>query len=265
MTSFVHKKRLGQNFLVNTDIVDQIIAHAKIQVTDNILEIGPGQGVLTQQLALKAHKVIAVEIDDRLISGLKERFSKNEQVEIIHDDILATNLVDLLSIRDIHEYKVIANIPYYITAPIIRLFLEAQKKPQEIILMVQKEVGERLSATAGSMSILAFMAQYYADVEYLFTVSREEFDPKPAVDSAVVRLSVKKDPDDLDKNAIFRTVKIGFSSRRKKLVNNLVSGYHIDKSHCEDILHKCDISVAARAQELSIDQWKKLAHRLGDQ
>lgn len=188
---FKHKKSLGQNFLTNDAVIDKIIDSANI-ADSTVIEIGPGQGILTEALACSAKGVIAIELDERLISDLENRFSEYDNVEIIHGDILHMNVEELVLqyVAD-GNYKVVANIPYYITAPIIRLFLELSQQPQEIVLMVQKEVAERLTACPGAMSVLAVSAQYYADVTYLFTVPKEDFDPVPKVDSAIISLKVK--------------------------------------------------------------------------
>ncbi len=194
MKKFKHKKSLGQNFLKNDSVISDIVNSSDITNEDIILEIGPGQGILTRALSKKAGKVIAIELDDRLIPVLESEFESVDNIKIIHDDILKLNIEEFSKTQELKHktYKVIANIPYYITAPIIRLFLESKNQPSEIILMVQKEVAERLSANPGGMSLLAVSAQYYANVEYLFTVSREDFDPVPKVDSAIIKLTIKK-------------------------------------------------------------------------
>lgn len=261
--NFKHKKSLGQNFLTNSSVIDHIVDASNISEDDVVIEIGPGQGILTEALAQKAQRVIAIELDDRLIPLLKKRFLHNDYVTIIHGDVLHMNIAQLIDEQKIGDcgYKVVANIPYYITAPIIRLFLELSVSPKEIVLMVQKEVGKRLTATPGAMSVLAVSAQYYAYVKYLFTVPRTDFDPVPAVDSAVIQLTMKNEKlkTSHDTKSFFRTVKIGFSAKRKTLVNNFANGYHKDKKDIEEILRVCNIDVRARAQELSLEQWHKLS------
>ncbi|MEN8252541.1 MAG: 16S rRNA (adenine(1518)-N(6)/adenine(1519)-N(6))-dimethyltransferase RsmA [Patescibacteria group bacterium] len=260
MKKFKHKKSLGQNFLKNESVISDIVESAELSSESVVLEIGPGQGVLTEKLAEVAGKVIAVELDDRLIPVLEEKFRETENIEIVHDDILKVNLFEFSKTYNLKSktYKVVANIPYYITAPIIRTFLESENQPSEIILMVQKEVAERLVAEPGEMSILAVSAQYYADVEYLFTVPREDFDPMPQVDSAIISLKVKNQKSKESKD-FFRTVKIGFSAKRKTLANNLANGFQIDKKEVEKTLVEMGFSKSVRAQELSVDDWKKLA------
>ena len=268
MGNFKHKKSLGQNFLKNQNVIDKIVSHASVK-DRCVVEIGPGEGVLTEALAQKAQRVVAIELDDRLIDALKSRFKKYENVIIVHDDVLHMNIEEIVKKYSTDfEYDVVANIPYYITAPIIRLFLETKNKPREIILMVQKEVAERLSAQPGQMSVLAVSAQYYADVEYLFSVPREDFEPVPNVDSAVVKLKIKDKQQELLSNKnFFQIVKIGFSAKRKTLANNLANGLQIDKKEIERILEQQGLGSSARAQELSIQDWKNLqkAFKFSDQ
>ena len=259
MAQFIHKKSLGQNFLKNDTVIQQIVDFSRIMSDDVVVEIGPGQGVLTEALAQKAGNVIAIELDERLIPVLEQKFKDHKNVTIIHGDVLHMNINSLISGFD--EYKVVANIPYYITAPIIRLFLEQEYVPRSLTLMVQKEVAERLSAQPGAMSIIAVAAQYYADVEYGFTVSRNDFEPVPAVDSAVITLHVKKEKPQ-DSKTFFRVVKIGFSARRKTLCNNIANGFHRSKDEVVGILHNIGLGENVRAQELSIEQWQILTNRL---
>ena len=264
MKKFEHKKSLGQNFLKNDLVIDRIVADASVSKDDVVIEVGPGQGVLTERLAQNADKVIAIELDDRLIDGLREKFSAYDNVEIVHGNILHMNISELLAQYGVTKYKVVANIPYYITAPIIRLLLENEMQPEEIVFMVQKEVAERVTADPGSMSILAISAQYYADVTYLFTVSREDFDPVPEVDSAIIKLAVKDQRLEGNKE-FFRIVKVGFSAKRKTLVNNLANGFHREKTDIEKVLEKCGLSKNVRAQELSLEQWDCLEKCLRNQ
>jgi 16S rRNA (adenine1518-N6/adenine1519-N6)-dimethyltransferase len=263
MKKFKHKKSLGQNFLTNYDVIDHIVDVADIE-DRVVLEIGPGEGVLTESLANTAKKVVAIELDDRLIPVLEKKFGDFDNVDIIHGDILHMNVMELVKkyAKD-ESYKVVANIPYYITAPIIRLFLELPAQPQEIILMVQKEVAQRLVAKPGGMSLLAVSAQYYADVEYLFSVPKEDFDPVPKVDSAIIKLKIKNEELKTDdaKN-FFRIVKIGFSAKRKTLVNNLANGLHIDKKKIEEDLINLGFNTNVRAQELSLNDWLVISDNL---
>ena len=162
------------------------------------------------------------------------------------------------------NYKIVANIPYYITAPIIRLFLECDHRPQELVLMVQKEVAERLSAKKGHMSVLGICAQYYADVTYEFTVPREEFDPVPKVDSAIIKLKIRNEDlqSERERKQFFRTVKIGFSAKRKTLSNNISNGFHKTKDFVDSMLIKNGFTTNVRAQELDVNDWKNIVKEL---
>jgi 16S rRNA (adenine1518-N6/adenine1519-N6)-dimethyltransferase len=263
------KKSLGQNFLKDAEVLGRIIKAAKLSSDDVVVEIGPGEGALTELLAGVCKKVIAIELDDRLIEPLHTKFVGNKNVEIIHDDILKLNLPDLME-KELKEmgttnYKVVANIPYYITAPIVRLFLETKIPPIEMMFMVQKEVAERICAKAGEMSILAVSVQYYARPLFLFTVFKESFFPVPKVDSAIIHISrnVKdQEPSAEETKKFFRVVKSGFSAKRKTLINNLANSLQIDKKEIEDKLGQIGFSPSVRAQELGVDNWKKLVEKL---
>lgn len=259
MDNFKHKKSLGQNFLTDRGVIDRIVDLADIGHQDLVLEIGPGQGYLTDILAQKSKKVMAIEIDERLIPFLQDKFRMNERVDVVHGNILHMDIGKF--INEETPYKVVANIPYYITAPIIRLLLECAHQPSLITLMVQKEVAERLCAKEGEMSILSVSAQYYADVSYGFTVSRMLFDPVPKVDSAVVVLNTKRVASDHDL-AFFRTVKIGFSARRKTLCNNIANGFHMSKNDVLKIFTNIGFDENTRAQELSVAHWGILTKAL---
>ncbi|HOX10473.1 MAG TPA: 16S rRNA (adenine(1518)-N(6)/adenine(1519)-N(6))-dimethyltransferase RsmA [Candidatus Moranbacteria bacterium] len=257
------KKSLGQNFLKDDAVLQRIIESANLSKNDVVIEIGPGHGVLTELLARKCKKVIAIELDDRLIEMLRNKLRNKENVEIIHNDILKINLPELVSKYEIQDtrYKTVANIPYYITAPIIRLLLETKIPPSEMILMVQKEVAERICAKAGEMSILAVSVQYYAQPEYLFTVPKTAFDPMPKVDSAVIRIVTSNQQPVISKKNnrdFFRVVRAGFSAKRKTLVNNLANGLQLDKKTVEEKLIAFGFSKNTRAQELGVEDWQKL-------
>jgi 16S rRNA (adenine1518-N6/adenine1519-N6)-dimethyltransferase len=271
------KKSLGQNFLKDAAVLQRIVESANLSKEDRVIEIGPGQGALTELLAQKCKKVVAIELDDRLIEMLRSKLRNKENIEIIHGDILKINLPELVS--EYEEYKVVANIPYYITAPIIRLLLETEYPPKEMILMVQKEVAERICAQAGKMSILAVSVQYYAQPKYLFDVPREAFEPKPKVDSAVIKITAASNQQSViskntaeDTKKFFRIVKAGFSAKRKTLANNLSNGLLIDKKKVEEKLNTIMVSPPKadqpragkniRAQELGIEDWIKLGDLL---
>lgn len=287
------KKSLGQNFLTNHNVVEKIIESANLSSEDVVIEIGPGTGVLTEKLAKICKKVVAIELDDRLVELLLSKLHKKDNVEIIHEDILKINLPDIIkcNLSQGADYKVIANLPYYITSPIIRIFLETKIPPSEMILMVQKEVAERIIAIKGEMSILAVSVQYYAKPELLFTVPRTAFNPQPEVDSAVIKISsisssplqgeevplsgtdedipssvamrhplpVREEGCEKIKNKkFFQIVRAGFSAKRKTLVNNLSASLKLDKKEVEEKLESLGFSKNVRAQELGVEDWRKL-------
>lgn len=279
-------EKLGQNFLKDKKTAEKIAEAADLKPDDIVLEVGPGKGILTEELAKKAGKVAAVEIDKKLVALLKDKFKNQENMEIMEKDVLRMDISETLDchseqsgvrsrnlnnnkIRSLgrlgmtnYNYKVVANIPYYITAPIIKKFLESENPPSEMILMVQKEVAERICAGPKKMSILAVSVQYYADAEILFNVPRENFDPVPEVDSVVIKIEVRRKEQEVskeDENKFFRVVRAGFCAKRKTLVNNLSNSFHLDKKEVEGILKGTGIFSNTRAQELSVEDWKKLA------
>jgi 16S rRNA (adenine1518-N6/adenine1519-N6)-dimethyltransferase len=256
------KKSLGQNFLRDQEVLEKIISAADLEASENVMEIGPGEGVLTQELVKSAGKVIAIEKDDNLAEKLKAKYKNNPKLEIINGDILEVNLPEIFEKNNFQKYKVIANIPYYITSLILRLFLETTYPPKEMILMVQKEVAQRISAQPGQMSILAVGVQYYAQVEILFNVDRKSFYPIPEVDSAVIRIkNIKNDTASKEETKIFfRFVRAGFSAKRKTLLNNLSTSLHLERGEVEERLKKAEIDPVQRAQELSVEDWKKIVN-----
>ncbi len=255
------KKSLGQNFLKDEKVLDKIIKSAELKPDDFVLEIGPGTGVLTEKLAKKAGHVIAVEKDDILAEKLNKSFKESKKFEIIHGDIMGINLPEVLEKHKIGDkkYKLVANIPYYITSSIIQLFLETKYRPNEMILMVQKEVAERICGKPGDMSILAVSVQYYAKPEILFYVDKSSFWPVPEVDSAVIRITIENEfPRKDEIKRFFRVVRAGFSSKRKTLINNLSASFHLNKKYVEEKIKKHGFQLEIRAQELSVEDWKVL-------
>lgn len=239
-------KLLGQNFLKNKGIVERIIKEANLKKQDVVLEVGPGEGVLTTELAKRVKKVVAIEKDQRFVDLLRSFNIKN--LEVIKGDALKEKI-------NFKNYKLIANIPYYITSPLIRKFLEGRSIPNEMILMVQKEVAKRICAKPPKMSLLAVSVQYYAKPEILFIVSRENFDPVPKVDSAVIRITpLFKQRND----SFFKLVKAGFSNPRKQILNNLSKGLDKSKEETASLLLENDIKPEKRAESLSIEDWEKL-------
>lgn len=248
------KKSFGQNWLKDQHTLDVIVESANISKLDTILEVGPGLGYLTEKLISTGAQVIVVESDKDLIFPLKQKFLKAKNIRIISSDILKFNLSELTS-----NYKVVANIPYYLTSNLIRTLLESNNKPKSMVLLVQKEVAQRIVASPGQMSVLAFSVQYYSTPEIIADVSRELFEPVPNVDSSIVKFSIRDKPlFDASTNNLFRIVKGGFSNKRKMLKNSLSAALQIDQITVLDILTNCSISQNARAQELDFDKWHKL-------
>jgi 16S rRNA (adenine1518-N6/adenine1519-N6)-dimethyltransferase len=269
--------KLGQNFLKDPLILNKLIQATNLSSTDFVIEVGPGEGILTEQLIKHAKKVIAIEIDQELAVKLASRLRGNNKIEIITADILKINLPELISAETVetrhclvstdnkinHPYKVIANIPYYITSPIIRLFLETKYPPTEMFLMVQKEVAERICAKAGKLSILALSVQYYATAELLFLVPRTAFAPVPAVDSAIIHITLNTNREEQEvTKKFFKLIKAGFSAKRKTLINNLSNSLKLEKTIVEQKLKQINISAKQRAQELTLEDWKKIAELL---
>lgn len=250
------KKSLGQHWLFDEPSLDAIVAAAHIQPGDTVLEIGPGLGPLTKKLVEKAQHVIAIELDIYLAANLPSRVpAKN--LSVVHADFLDFDLSQLPP-----HYKVVANVPYYVTSLIVRRLLESPTSPSRAVLLVQKEVAERLAAKPGDMSILGISAQFYADVSLGVAVPAGKFDPPPKVDSQVVILDVRRQPlfPDIDTKLFFRVVKAGFSEKRKTLRNSLSGGLHVSKDDVAIMLQKAGVDPAARAETLDMQAWHNIAH-----
>jgi 16S rRNA (adenine1518-N6/adenine1519-N6)-dimethyltransferase len=249
------KKSLGQHWLKDRDVLAKIADDAHITTDDTVLEIGPGLGTLTSELLRRAKKVVAVELDRELAAKLPGQFP-GTSLEVVNQDILSFDLTRLPE-----NYVVVANVPYYITSKIIQLLTTSLNKPRTIVLLIQKEVAERLAAEPGDMSILAISAQIYAEVQLADVVSAEYFTPPPKVDSQVVVLETRPkalvEPE--DEKLFFRVVKAGFSAKRKKLRSSISSGLHISKPEAEELLTETGINPDNRAEQLSIDDWLRLA------
>lgn len=247
-------KSLGQHWLRDRTTLDSIADAADIVPTDTVLEIGPGLGTLTSVLLARAKQVIAIEFDPELARKLPGQFP-GKNLQVIHHDILTYDLNQLPT-----GYKVVANVPYYITSKIIQALSETTNPPSLSVLLVQKEVAERLAAEPGEHSMLSISAQVFHDVSLKPVVPAELFTPPPKVDSQVVMLHRRDQPLVLveQQKAFFRLVKAGFVERRKKLRSSLAGSLHMGKDEVETLLEKADIDLAARAQELSIADWLKL-------
>jgi len=250
-------KGLGQNFLINERVLEKIVKSAEIKPTDTILEIGPGTGVLTKELAKRAGKVIAIEKDKKIIELLKENLKNFKNVEIIQGDILKINPAGYS--LPAANYKIVANLPYYITSPVIRKFLEVENQPELMVLMVQKEVGRRICASPPDMSILAVSVQFYGKPEIISYVSKNSFWPKPKVDSAIIKITPGIPADSkTDADLFFKIVKAGFSQPRKQLLNNFSKILKIEKIKTAGWLSQNKISEKQRAETLSLQDWLDL-------
>ncbi len=253
-----NNKSLGQHWLRDRDILRDIANEAQLTERDTVLEIGPGLGTLTSELLRQAGGVVAVEFDADLARKLPGQFP-GTNLTVVNEDILHFNL-DVLPAN----YKVVANVPYYITSKIVERLMTAKNKPSIAVLLVQKEVAERMAATPGDMSILAIATQVYANVHMGNIVPAEFFTPPPKVDSAVVVMERREHPliTVEDEQRFFRIIKAGFSAKRKKLRSSLAGGLALSKIETEALLVQADISPDNRAEDLSIDDWKRLMERL---
>lgn len=251
------KKSFGQNWLRDDYTLDTIAGAANITPDDFILEVGPGLGSLTEKLLATNANVIAVEVDYDLLPALQRKFGGRKNFQLIQGDILKFNFSRLRA-----NYKVVANIPYYLTSNLIRILLESTNLPSEIILLLQKEVAERILAQPGQMSVLAFSVQYYARAELIATVKKELFDPIPKVDSAIIRIQPLSRPIfEADTKKLFRLVKAGFGEKRKTLRNSLSGGLQIKPDKITALLGSVGIDPLARAQELSMKDWQKIYNK----
>lgn len=258
------KKSLGQNFLVDEHALTQIVRAAQITRDDVVLEIGPGLGSLTQHLSDAARYVVAVEIDRRLIPPLRSVLAGRSNVTLVEGDILQLDPAQLLLSAGgaVEHYKVVANIPYYITSAIIRHLLEAAIKPQLVVLTVQREVAQRIVALPGDMNLLAISVQFYGTPRIVERIQASAFYPSPGVDSAVVRIDLTDQPrvpvDDVD--TFFKVVKAGFSQKRKQLHNSLAAGLSLTHDQIAQLLSEAAIDPKRRAETLTLEEWARLAN-----
>ena len=248
------KKSLGQHWLKDPEILADIAEAAELTGDDVVLEIGPGLGTLTSRLLARANSVTAVEFDADLTRKLPGQFPGKE-LTVVNQDILQFDLNQLPK-----NYKVVANVPYYITSKIVEKLMTAENKPSIAVLLVQKEVAERIAAEAGNMSVLSVSVQIFAEAELDIEVPRQFFTPPPKVDSQVVVLRTRDNPliTPEDQRDFFRVVKAGFSAKRKKLRSSLSGGLGIDKGMAEELLKNAGISPNTRAEDLAIEDWKRL-------
>ncbi len=263
---FKFSKSLGQNFLIDGNIVRKIVENGNITSEDYVIEIGPGMGTLTEELALKAKKVLAIEIDNTLIPILEETIGKYNNVEIINGDILKIDLQKIIEERlDGGPVKVVANLPYYVTTPIIAKLIEDNLNLESIIVMVQKEVAERMAAGSGGKEYgsLSVFVNFYSKPEIVLKVPKTVFMPQPKIDSAVIKLTINKELPEVDKEKFFKIVKAAFSKRRKTILNSLSTyGFNIEKGTIKEVLESLDISLDSRAENLSVEDFIKISKTL---
>jgi 16S rRNA (adenine1518-N6/adenine1519-N6)-dimethyltransferase len=260
------RKGLGQHFLTSESHVRQIVEAAHLTRDDQVLEIGPGLGSLTHHLAEAAGHVVAVELDEQFVSILQSLLGGAQNVAIVHGDILKLSPSDLLSRYPGHaaHYKVVANLPYYITGAVLRHLLAAPPLPQLLVLTVQREVAERICAAPPHMSLLAVSVQFYANPEILSVIPAGAFYPRPKVDSAVVRLWPRPQPDSAadDVGRFFSLVRAGFGQRRKQLRNSLAAGLGLSPAEVEEALNRAGIDFRRRAETLTLAEWGELHRQL---
>jgi 16S rRNA (adenine1518-N6/adenine1519-N6)-dimethyltransferase len=248
------KKSLGQHWLYDEDSLEAMCDAAELKDSDIVLEVGPGLGTLTKHLVQKASKVIAVEFDNNLANNLYKRVP-SDNLSVINEDILRFNLNELPK-----NYKLVANIPYYLTSNFIRVISESSNPPSRAALLVQKEVAERVAAKPGSMSLLSVTAQFYWEVSLSRVVNAELFTPPPKVDSQIVIFNRRALPlfEDVQPKQFFSIVKTGFSQRRKTLLNSISSGLRLDREIVSTACRSVGIDPGRRAQTLSLDEWHNL-------
>lgn len=263
-------KSLGQNFLINDDVISKTIDSANISKEDLIIEIGPGLGTLTEGLLEKAGKVIAIELDKRMLSILKERFSLYSNFEVINDDVLKVDLQDLIKnekkMNNLKVAKIVANLPYYITTPIIMKLLEDKLDIETITVMVQKEVAKRLTAKPGEKlaGAITYSVNYYCNAEEMVEVPRESFIPAPEVESEVIKLKLRETkPVELEnEKEFFKLIKNSFMQRRKTFLNGVSNSGLVDKEKLKQILKEMNINENVRGENLTLEQFAEISNRI---
>lgn len=265
-------KALGQNFLIDEEVINTIIEESEINKNDLVIEIGPGLGVLTKRLLEKAYKVIAVELDENMVRIIKDRFEGTNNLTVLNEDILKVNLKQLIdnerseAIRNnenIKNVKIVANLPYYISSPIVIKLLQEKSNIDSITIMVQKEVAERIIAVPGNKlsGSITYIVNYYSEGEKILDVSKHSFVPEPKVESQVIKLNIRKSPkiEIKDEKNFFDFIQLVFSQRRKTLANALVNFNIVNnKSEAIELIEKAGFNVNVRAESLSLEQFAKL-------
>lgn len=249
----------GQNFLINEEVYDAVVVAAELRPDDLVLEVGPGLGFLTAKLAQKAGKVVAVELDDKLAAYLKTAIKTQNlgNVEIINRDILSLSL----NLASETKYKIVANLPYNISSKFLRKFLTTDHRPDLLVLLLQKEVAERIVAKPGEMSLLALSVQFYAEAEIVREVPSKDFYPAPEVQSAVIKIKTRPKHvhfSQIEEKKFFQLAKFGFSAKRKMLKNNLSGGFHISTAEAQEKIENIGLAGKIRAEDLSVAEWLEL-------
>jgi 16S rRNA (adenine1518-N6/adenine1519-N6)-dimethyltransferase len=257
------RKGLGQNFLTDPVALGRIVAAADLSRRDLVVEVGAGAGTLTRLLAEQAGRVLALEVDDHLVELLREQFSESGNVEVIHADVLRFSPSDLPE----QDYKVVGNLPYYITSAVLRRFLSGTPRPRLMVVTVQREVAERIVAEPGKMSLLAVSVQFYGRPSIVARIPAGAFYPVPKVDSAVVRIDLGEQRgihlgEGVDETTFFRVVRAGFSQKRKKLRNSLGAGLALAPAEAAEALEQAGVDPGRRAETLSLEEWTSVAQSL---
>lgn len=264
-------KNLGQNFLINEEVVKNIVGCSNIEKEDLVIEIGPGLGTLTKYLLEKAGKVICIELDTKMLQILEDRFSLYNNFELINNDVLKVDLKNIIKKEKeegkIKNVKIVANLPYYITTPIIMKLLEEELELESITVMIQKEVADRLIATPGGKNTgaITYSVYYYADSEAIMEVPNSSFIPEPEVTSKVIKLNIRKEPavKPKDKEKMFKIIKYAFMQKRKTLLNSLTNnGVFKNKTQGTEILNSLGIKENVRPEELTLEQFEKISNIL---
>ena len=252
------RKSLGQHFLIDNEVLELTTRAAELAPSDTIIEVGPGLGVLTRELAKQVRQVVAVELDDKLAALLKQALASLDNVTVVNENILNIDPSSLLG--EHQSYKVVANLPYYITSPIMRHFLEAATKPELIIVMVQKEVAEVIAAEPGQRSVMSISVQYYGKPSIVSYVPARSFYPAPEVDSAILKIEVYPEPivAVTDEKSFFELVRAGFTASRKQAANSLAKGLGIPKTEALSLLEKAGIAPQRRAETFTLEEWAQL-------
>ena len=264
MGKIVAKKSLGQNFLQDDSVIHNIVTMAGVNKDTDVLEIGPGLGAVTDLLVERARKVVAVEIDDRLYQNLLKKHGDRDNFTILNQDILKTDLSSIVTDNMI----VVANLPYYITTPIISMLIEKNCGLKSLTVMVQLEVAKRICAdhTKKDYGAISVFCNYHCDTELLFTVPPEAFDPVPKVYSAVMKLTFREEKrvHPKDEQHFFSVVKAAFSNRRKTLANCLMQGFHLSREEVNEILLSCGLSPTVRGEKLGLEDFSRLSDKMID-